>query len=107
MSVKTTIKGIVHKVRDPKKGRNNETFYQEVVIRKPAMQDEFGDKRGNDDFYPVMFFTKDRSKCYTTAIISKKVEATCYLHGKEYASTEEKELSYYTQLNLKELKFID
>jgi hypothetical protein len=107
MSIKTTIKGFVHKVREPRKGRNNETYYQDVVIRKPARQDEFVEKRGNDDFYPVLVFSKDRSKMHTPNIIGKKVEAECYLHGKESASMEDKELTYYTQLNLKELKFID
>jgi hypothetical protein len=105
MSLKVTIKGIVHKVKPAQKGKNSETWYQQIVVRKPGRTDEFGDKVSNDDFYPMTKFSKNRED-FNTDLIGKKVEVTCYLHGKETADTDNRELAYYLQLNLSELKII-
>lgn len=79
--MKVEIKGIVHHVGQV---QVFEKFkMQEIIIRKPAYVDEFGDKKGDDQFFPVTLFNTDIEKYDAfNKLAGKKVTAVCYLNGR-------------------------
>ena len=101
--MKLTITGFVHKCEPPKKGKNNDTYYQTIVVREPSPSTEL-DKQTKDQYYPVMVFNKNPDLLHSFQIVGRRVEIVCYLNGKEVAGRYG--MDYYLNLNLKELNFL-
>lgn len=98
------IKGFIHVVMNQTTSTTTKGSFlkQVIVIRKPGFVDEFGDKKGKDQFFPVTL-NDDACKKFSSLIAKdKKVVATCYLNGWEHNSGNGNQ--YGLTINLKELK---
>lgn len=104
MALKLEIKGIVSHTAQPVQLKNSK-FIQEIVITQPQGRDQFGEPVGKQQDYAIKVYKADLSDLYQSDIMNKKVEATCYLNGREF--TTDKGIGYSLQLNLKDLKILD
>lgn len=100
------IKGFIHVVNNQTTTTTTKGSYlkQIIVIRKPGFTDEFGDKKGKDQFFPVTLADDACKKFSAQLVKDKKVIATCYLNGYEHNSGNGSQ--YGLTINLKDLKFL-
>lgn len=103
MALKVEIKGVVSHTSQPQQLKSGK-FVQEIVVTKPAGTDEFGDRVGKDQHYPIKIFKDNREDFQRAEILKKKCKATCYLNGREFTTQEG--LGWAIQLNLKTLEVI-
>lgn len=104
MALKQEIKGVVSHTAQPVALKNGK-FVQEIVITQPAGVDDFGQPVGKQQHYPIKVFKANREDLYSHEIRNKKVEAICYLNGREFTTSNG--IGYSLQLNLKDLKILN
>lgn len=92
--MKVEIKGFVHSVGAVQEFQK--FVMQDVVIRKPAWVNEFGEKVGEDGFYKMTIFNSDIEKYKPVLVEGARVQADCYLNGR--SRVENGATNYYLQL---------
>lgn len=104
--MKIEIKGFIHYAFTPvtTTGKNGNYTKQQIIIRKPGFTDEFGDKKGKDNYFPVWLNDQQIKKHATDLQKGKKVEVTAFLNGFEYNGNDG--IQYGLSINVHELKFI-
>lgn len=103
--MKVEIKGFVHHLDEIKETKNH-NYVQDVIIKKPARTNEFGETIGKDQFYKCTVFRKDKQDLPDPfEYAGKKVSCEAYLNGEEFTTTNG--LAYALKLNVKELKLLE
>lgn len=79
---------------------------QKMIFRQPAYVDEFGEKRGDDDYFTVAQFGKTQGELIQPEhYTGKKLEVTCYLNGRSFTTNEG--MRYANNINLYDIKILD
>jgi type VI protein secretion system component Hcp len=108
---KNIIKGYLHILEPEPTKTNNGQQLQKLVVLEPGYTDSFGDKKGQDQYFEILFFN-EKIKSITPGLYEKvkvgapiKVEITCFLNG-SMKKTDDK--TYYnTFLAGTEIKILD
>jgi hypothetical protein len=108
---KNIIKGYLHILEPEPTATNNKQQLQKLVVLEPGYIDSFGDKKGQDQYFEILFFN-EKIKQITSSLYAKvaeqkpiKVEITCFLNG-SMKKTDDK--TYYnTFLSGTEIKILD
>lgn len=85
-SPKNTIKGIVKEVGDIEFiGANRDFPKQRIIVFKPAFTDEFGTKRGQDDYFAFdVLGNSVETLNITERMLDQKVECDVYFTGSTF-----------------------
>lgn len=80
-------------------------FQQVNIVHIPESQDEFGYKR-YEQFFQVRIYSTAQtdSRFFTNALVNQKRIICAYLNGNRYMQEGKFDYSYFTNLNLIELK---
>lgn len=79
--------------------------YRNILLRKPAFVDAFGEKHGEDDLFECSVWNK-KIDTLPALIEGDKVEVSFFLQGREYVHTS-RGLMYSLRLNIHEIELID
>lgn len=99
--MKLEFKGFLHKIEDAREV--GDTTIQDVIIRKPAFTDEFGDKRGKDDYYQCTVFN-DKTALLDTLKVGDRVSVTAYLNGREFDKKDEGGKGYSNNITINKIE---
>lgn len=103
MSIPISFKGIFKK--RTKLEPMQRGFMAEVLIVKPGYTDEFGEKKGKDDYFTLKQFADNQSELDFNGYVGKKVEVKGYLSGREFTTSDG--MGYANNLLLKEVSIIE
>jgi hypothetical protein len=88
---KIELKGFIESIGVEAKLGDNQTRVQRVIFRVPAYTDQFGDKKGQDEYWDlgVMGSKIDELNLANKILPSKKAVATVYVNSKFWYKKED------------------
>lgn len=92
-------KGIIKNVGTVKDFTSFKVIQFNVI--KPGWTDEFGDKKGKDEVYPIQAF-KEKIDQVTPLKTGDKVHVKAYLNSRETVT--DNDVNYFLQMNLADIK---
>ncbi len=113
MSVKATMKGFITLIHPTEGIGEKKTKIQRVEFMTPAWRDEFGEVKGNDEFWLLTVMGKKVDEFDLDTVIapntSYKAEITVYFNGRKFFLKDdvEQKVPYYgVEGNINELRLI-
>lgn len=104
---KITKLGIVKKVTAVETVGINSTKKQMLILHVPAYRDQFGQVKGQDDYFELTAIGKKVDDLKLSAsLVEKKVEVECYLNGRQYDKADGAK-GYAHNLNLNSIKVLE
>lgn len=99
-------KYLVDKVFQPDTTRNGNHKFQRIVLVKPGWTDEFGDKKGPDDFLECNAWNKKIDEVPPGLKRGDKVKAQLTLSGRANFDQGKNETYYQLQLSIRKIELL-
>lgn len=105
--MKIELKGFVNQVGPIETVGANNTKKQQVIFFVPGYTDQFGDKVGRDEFWPLDVMGEKIQKLNITSnSVGQKAIATVYVSGNSFEKKDGTGMGYTINANLAEIKIM-
>lgn len=105
--MKTVLKGFIKEVGKIEEVGANNTKKQTLILFIPGYVDQFGDKVGRDEHWPIDVMGEKTSTLNITAdAIEQKAELTVYISGNAFQKRDLAGTGYAINANLFEIKLL-
>lgn len=105
--MKATLKGIIKEVGQVETIGQNAIKKQTIILFVPGYVDQFGDKKGRDEFWPLDIMG-DRVSALNIqpSAVKQKAEVTLYITGNAFEKKDQSGTGYTINANLAEIKLM-
>ena len=105
---KIELKGYILKVNSPEIVGEKNTAKQTIIFKVPGYVDEFGDKKGQDEEWPLDVMGDNVTKLsLTSSHQGKRAKATVYVNGQKYIRKSDSTEGWIINARLHTIEVID
>ena len=106
---KITLKGFIANVGEIEEVGANKTFKQSVILKVPGYVDQFGEKKGNDEYWDMVLLGADKIDRFNIQNRHKGAKVSCdvYINSNWYENKATGKTGCIVNVNLAKIDFLD